>query len=80
VNEHAIKPFICTIGTWLKFLTSIINYLHNLCTINVHPLYVEWIFEVKTYGLSQPSTLPIYMKFSISFFEKIYYRDLIFDK
>jgi hypothetical protein len=32
------------------------------------------------YGLSQPYTLPIHMKFSISFFENISYKDLIFDR
>jgi hypothetical protein len=35
---------------------------------------------MKTYGLFWPSTLPIHMKFSISFFENISYRDLIFDR
>jgi hypothetical protein len=32
------------------------------------------------YGLSQPSTLPIDMKFSMSFFENISYKDLVFDR
>jgi len=33
---------------------------------------------MKTYGLFQPFALPIHMNFSISFFENICYRDLIF--
>jgi hypothetical protein len=37
-------------------------------------------FEVKTYGISQPFALPIHMRFSISLFENISYKDLIFDK
>jgi hypothetical protein len=34
---------------------------------------------MKTYGLCQPFALPIHMNFSLSFFENICYRDLIFD-
>jgi len=66
------------LGLGLRLSTSIKNYLHNFCIINVHPLYRT--FEVKTYGLSRPFTLPIHVKFWMSFFENIFYKDLIFDK
>jgi hypothetical protein len=42
--------------------------------------YVVMDFWSEKYGLSQPFALPIHMKFSISFFENISYKDLIFDR
>jgi hypothetical protein len=73
-HEYAIKPFICTIGTWFIIINfNNKNYLYNLCKINVHPLCSNGLV-VKTYGLSRPFALPIQMKISIPFLKKYLIR------
>jgi len=71
----------------LRFSTLIRNNLYSLCIINVHPLcnngLLKWRYiyiYIYIYGLSPPFTLPIHMKISISLFENIFYKDLLFDR